>query len=194
MNKELIIQSAPAGIEIALLEDKKLVELHYDNSGGEFNVGDLYLGKIKKVMPGLNAVFVDIGFEKDAFLHYTDLSPHFNSILKFTQMSMANNNLPDFGKFTLEEQIDKSGIIAETIKGKPNILVQVIKEPISNKGPRITCELSLPGRFIVMMPFNNSVNISRNISSNDERKRLEKIIKSIKTDNFGIIVRTAAEG
>ncbi|HPI53677.1 MAG TPA: Rne/Rng family ribonuclease [Chitinophagaceae bacterium] len=196
MNKELIIQASDAGVEIALLEDKQLVELHYDNSGGQFNVGDLYLGKIRKLMPGLNAVFVDIGHEKDAFLHYTDLSPYFKSLLKFTELSMNDQSSSsfDFSKFQLEPEIVKSGMVNEVIQGKPNVLVQILKEPISSKGPRISCEISLPGRFIVVTPFNNFVNVSRKIHSNEERKRLQRIIESIKPNNFGVIVRTAAEG
>ena len=196
MNKELIIQSSDAGVEIALLEDKKLVELHFDNSGGHFNVGDLYLGKVRKVMPGLNAVFVDIGHDKDAFLHYTDLSPYFKSLLKFTEMAMheKSDNPFDFSKFKLEQEIVKTGKMTEVIQGKPHVLVQILKEPISSKGPRISCELSLPGRFIVVTPFNNFVNVSRKIHSTDERKRLQRIIESIKPANFGVIVRTAAEG
>lgn len=196
MNKELIIQSADEGIEIALLEDKKLVELHFDNSGGNFNVGDLYLGKMRKVMPGLNAVFVDIGHEKDAFLHYTDLSPYFKSLLKFTEMAINDKSGSsfDFSKFTLEQEIQKTGHITEVSQGKPNVLVQILKEPISSKGPRISCEISLPGRFIVVTPFNNFVNVSRKIQSTEERKRLQRIIESIKPNNFGVIVRTAAEG
>ncbi len=196
MNKELIIQSSDAGVEIALLEDKKLVELHFDNSGGHFNVGDLYLGKVRKVMPGLNAVFVDIGHDKDAFLHYTDLSPYFKSLLKFTEMAMheKSDNPFDFSKFKLEQEIVKTGKMTEVIQGKPHVLVQILKEPISSKGPRISCELSLPGRFIVVTPFNNFVNVSRKIHSTEERKRLQRIIESIKPANFGVIVRTAAEG
>ncbi|MBP9933659.1 MAG: Rne/Rng family ribonuclease, partial [Chitinophagaceae bacterium] len=196
MNKELIIQSSDAGVEIALLEDKKLVELHFDNSGGHFNVGDLYLGKVRKVMPGLNAVFVDIGHEKDAFLHYTDLSPYFKSLLKFTELAMheKSDNPFDFSKFKLEQEIVKTGKVTEVIQGKPHVLVQILKEPISSKGPRISCELSLPGRFIVVTPFNNFVNVSRKIHSTEERKRLQRIIESIKPANFGVIVRTAAEG
>lgn len=196
MNKELIIQSSDAGVEIALLEDKKLVELHFDNSGGHFNVGDLYLGKVRKVMPGLNAVFVDIGHDKDAFLHYTDLSPYFKSLLKFTEMAMheKSDNPSDFSKFKLEQEIVKTGKMTEVIQGKPHVLVQILKEPISSKGPRISCELSLPGRFIVVTPFNNFVNVSRKIHSTEERKRLQRIIESIKPANFGVIVRTAAEG
>ncbi|MBL7765916.1 MAG: Rne/Rng family ribonuclease [Chitinophagaceae bacterium] len=196
MNKELIIQSSDTGVEIALLEDKKLVELHYDNSGGQFNVGDLYLGKIKKIMPGLNAVFVDIGHEKDAFLHYTDLSPYFRSLLKFTDMAINDKSeyTFDYTKFQTEPEIIKTGKMTEVIQGKPNVLVQILKEPISSKGPRISCELSIPGRFLVMTPFNNFVNVSRKIHSVEERKRLQRIIESIKPNNYGVIVRTAAEG
>lgn len=196
MNKELIIQSSDTGVEIALLEEKKLVELHFDNSGGQFNVGDLYLGKVKKVMPGLNAVFVDIGHEKDAFLHYTDLSPYFKSLVKFTEMSISNKQDSefDFSKFQLEPEILKTGTIVDVMQGKPQILVQILKEPISSKGPRISCEVSIPGRFLVVTPFNNFVNVSRKISSVEERKRLQRIIESIKPNNFGVIVRTAAEG
>lgn len=196
MDKELIIQSTDGGIEIALLEDKKLVELHFDNSGGSYNVGDLYLGKVKKVMPGLNAVFVDIGHDKDAFLHYTDLSPYFKSLVKFTEMAMSDQGgIPfDFTKFVLEPEIIKTGKIAEVTTGKPHVLVQILKEPISSKGPRISCEISIPGRFLVMTPFNNFVNVSRKIHSTEERKRLQRIIESIKPNNFGVIVRTAAEG
>lgn len=196
MNKELIIQSTDAGIEIAMLEDKKLVELHFDNSGGHFNVGDLYLGKIKKIMPGLNAAFVDIGHEKDAFLHYTDLSPNFRSLVKFTEYCIAYNqeSVPDFTKFTLEPEIQKTGKALDVMQGKPKVLVQILKEPISAKGPRISCEISLPGRFIVVTPFNNFVSVSKKIHSTDERKRLQRIIESIKPNNYGVIVRTAAEG
>lgn len=196
MNKELVIQSQDSGIEIALLEDKKLVELHYDNSGGQFNVGDMYLGKVRKIMPGLNAVFVDIGHEKDAFLHYTDLSPYFKSLVKFTEMAISDKSTGsfDFSKFQLEPEIIKTGKVSEVMQGKPNVLVQILKEPISSKGPRVSCEVSLPGRFIVVTPFNNFVNVSRKIHSTEERKRLQKIIESIKPNNFGVIVRTAAEG
>jgi ribonuclease G len=196
MNKELIINAAPQGVEIALLEDKKLVELHSEKSDARFAVGDLYLGKVKKLIPGLNAAFVDVGFEKDAFLHYTDLSPYAKSLLKFTNLSMADKSegIMDFGKFEVEPEIVKTGKINEVLGGKPNILVQILKEPIAAKGPRLSCEISLPGRFIVITPFNNIVAVSRKIHSSDERKRLQRIVESIKSRNFGVIVRTAAEG
>ena len=196
MNKELIINAVPQGVEIALLEDKKLVELHNEKSDARFAVGDLYLGKVKKLIPGLNAAFVDVGFEKDAFLHYTDLSPYAKSLLKFTLVAI-NDKTPhglDFAKFENEAEIIKTGKINEVLGGKPNILVQILKEPIAAKGPRLSCEISLPGRFVVITPFNNIVAVSRKIHSSEERKRLQKIVEAIKPRNFGVIVRTAAEG
>lgn len=196
MNKELIINASPTGVDIALLEDKKLVELHNEKTDVSFTVGDIYLGKVKKLIPGLNAAFIDVGFEKDAFLHYTDLSPYVTSLLKFTHLCVNQHKGDefDFNKFKVEPQIVKTGKINEVFTGKPNILVQILKEPIAAKGPRLTCEISLPGRFIVVTPFNDVVAISKKIHSSDERKRLHKIIEAIKPKNFGVIVRTAAEG
>ena len=196
MNKELIINAAPQGVEIALLEDKKLVELHHEKADASFAVGDLYLGKVKKLIPGLNAALVDVGFEKDAFLHYTDLSPYARSLLKFTGQSITDTTEGgfDFGSFQVEPEIIKTGKINEVLSGKPNILVQILKEPIAAKGPRLSCEISLPGRFVVITPFNDIVAVSRKIHSSDERKRLQKIVEAIKPKNFGVIVRTAAEG
>jgi ribonuclease G len=196
LNKELIINTTPQGVEIALLEDKKLVELHNEKADASFGVGDLYLGKVKKLIPGLNAAFIDVGFEKDAFLHYTDLSPFARSILKFTQLNIndKSENGYDFSKFTVEPEIVKTGKINEVLGGKPNVLVQILKEPIAAKGPRLSCEISLPGRFVVLTPFNDIVAVSKKIHSSDERKRLQKIVEAIKQKNFGVIVRTAAEG
>lgn len=195
MDKELIINSSGDGVEIALLEDKKLVELHFEKGQNEFAVGDLYLGKVKRLMPGLNAAFVDVGYERDAFLHYTDLSPYIRSLLKFTKLSLDGNTPwgTNFGTFQNEPEILKTGKVTEVLNHKPEVLVQILKEPISNKGPRLSGEISLPGRFVVLTPFNDIVAISRKIHSADERKRLQRIVEAIKPKNFGIIVRTAAE-
>ena len=196
MNKELIINVAQHGVDIALLEDKKLVELHTEKVDARFAVGDLYLGKVKKLIPGLNAAFVDVGHEKDSFLHYTDLSPYARSLLLFTQQAI-NDKTPsgfDFSEFNNQPEIIKTGKINEVLNGKPNILVQILKEPIAAKGPRLSCEISLPGRFVVLTPFNDIVAVSRKIHSAEERKRLQRIVESIKQKNFGVIVRTAAEG
>lgn len=177
-----------------MLEDKQLVELHSETTNAEFAVGDLYLGKVKKLIPGMNAAFVDVGSEKDAFLHYSDLSPYIRSLLKFTHQSIYGNQPMDFSKFTVEPEIVKTGKITEVLGSKPNILVQISKEPIAAKGPRLSCELSLAGRFVVVTPFNDVVAVSRKIHSSEERKRLQKIVEAVKPKNIGVIVRTAAEG
>jgi ribonuclease G len=174
---------------------KELI-INSEKADANFAVGDLYLGKVKKLIPGLNAAFIEVGFEKDAFLHYTDLSPYVRSILKFTSTSINDKSEAgfDFGKFEVEPEIVKTGKIAEVLNGRPNVLVQILKEPIAAKGPRLSCELSLPGRFVVITPFNDIIAVSRKIHSSEERKRLQKIIEAIKPKNFGVIVRTAAEG
>lgn len=183
-------------MDIALLENKKLVELHTEKTDANFTVGDFYLGKVKKLIPGLNAAFIDIGFDKDAFLHYSDLSPYIKSILKYTQQAIDahEGHELNFANFKVEPEIIKSGKITEVLSGKPNLLVQVLKEPIAAKGPRLSCELSIPGRFVVVTPFNDIVAVSRKIHSSDERKRLQKIVQAVKPKNLGVIIRTAAEG
>ncbi|MBX6380380.1 ribonuclease G [Thermoflavifilum aggregans] len=196
MNRELIINAHAGGVDIALLEDKKLVELHHESGDSQFAVGDIYLGKVKKLIPGLNAAFVDVGYEKDAFLHYTDLSPYARSVLKFTQMAIHDKEPGgfDFATFKKEPEIIKTGKITDVLGGKPEILVQILKEPISSKGPRLSCEISLPGRYVVLTPFNEIVAVSKKIHSAEERRRLQSIVEAIRPANFGVIVRTAAEG
>jgi ribonuclease G len=194
-SNELIINSTPQGCRIALLRDKNLVELHSEESANKFTVGDIYLGSVKKVVPGLNAAFIDIGYEKDAFLHYLDLGPQVSSLNKFTKFALSGKNpSSDLGKFKNEPDINKLGKINQVLTKGQKILVQVVKEPISTKGPRLSCELSLAGRNIVLVPFSSAVNISKRISNSDERKRLLRLISSIKPDNFGVIIRTVAEG
>lgn len=193
MERELIINSTPTGAEIALIEDKRLVEIHRDKESSKFNVGDLYLGRVKKINPGLNAVFVDVGYERDAFLHYTDLNPNFRSIVKYTQAAL-NGNPYTMQAFSKEPEIIKTGKINNVMQKGLYILVQIIKEPIQTKGPRLSCEISLSGRYLVLTPFNDVVGVSRKIANADERKRLQKLIESIKPKNYGIIVRTVADG
>lgn len=196
MNKELIIHSGSAGIDIALLEDRRLTELHQEHGTNRFTVGDIFLGKIKKVMPGLNAAFIDVGHEKDAFLHYTDLSPDIRSVMKFTGQCVGGSISPEqmLNQFEIQPQIVKTGNVKEVLSNKNNLLVQILKEPISTKGPRLTCEISLAGRFLVLVPFNDSVGISKKIDSAEERKRLRTLVESLRPKNFGVIVRTVAAG
>ena len=195
MNNELVINSTQNGSRIALLKDKKLVEFHHDKDENQFNVGDIYLGSVKKIVQGLNAAFVDIGYEKDAFLHYLDLGPQIQSLNKFAKANLGNKNPnPKLNTFKREPDINKLGKISQVLSRNQKILVQVVKEPISTKGPRLSCELSIPGRYLVLVPFSDSVNVSKKIASSEERKRLTRLINSIKPKNFGIIIRTVAQG
>lgn len=194
MSNELIIQKNSSGIDIALLTEKKLTELHRESADSSFQVGDFYLGKIKKISPALNAAFVDIGAEKDGFLTYFDLGPNVNSLKKFTKMVMEGGRTVDFDKFKLEPPTVKTGKITQAFRSGEKVLVQILKEPIANKGPKITCDISLAGRFFVLVPFSNQVSISRKIGSPEEKKRLKDLAYSLKPENHGIIIRTVAEG
>jgi ribonuclease G len=195
MNSELVVNVQPNDISIAVLEDKKLVELQKEARNISFAVGNIYAGKVKKLMPGLNAAFIDIGYKKDAFLHYLDLGPQFRSVDKFYKLALNDKkHFPLLPKMQLERDIDKNGSISDLLKVGQEILVQIAKEPISTKGPRLTSELSFAGRFLVLIPFNDKISISQKIRSKEERARLRQLIQSIKPKNFGVIVRTVAEG
>lgn len=195
MNQELIINSAPNEVVIALLHDKRLVELHREKNNSKFSVGDIYLGKAKKVMTGLNAAFVDVGYEKDAFLHYLDLGPQAQSLIKYAELTQnGKQNVSNLMYFKNEPDIKKDGKINEIIKSGQNLLVQVAKEPISAKGPRITTEISLAGRYLVLIPFSDKISVSSKIRNFEEKARLKELMQKIKPKNFGVIVRTVAEG
>jgi len=195
LDKELIINSTPSEVEVAILENKKLVELHKQKTSDNFSVGDIFLGQVKKTMPGLNAAFVDIGHEKDAFLHYTDLGPQLKSLLKFTKDSISGaHNTHRLDSFELQPDIFKNGKIDQVLEKRQPILIQILKEPISTKGPRLSCEITIPGRFLVLTPFTDVVAISKKIADREERSRLKTLIESIKPKKMGVIVRTAGEG
>jgi len=193
---ELVVDARKNGVWLALLNDGKLIELHEEQGGNnEFAVGDIYLGKVRKVVPSLNASFVDVGYEKDAFLHYLDLGPQFNSLNKFSRDTLrGKQNVADLLYFKGEKDIPKDGKINEIVSSSAPILVQVAKEPISSKGPRLCAEITLAGRYLVLVPFSNKVSISQKIKDNEERSRLKEVMNSIKPKNFGVIIRTVAEG
>ena len=160
MSLELVVDARKNGIWLALLEDGKLIELHEEHGKNEFAVGDIYLGKVRKVVPSLNAAFVDVGYEKDAFLHYLDLGPQFNSQNKFSKDTLrGKQNVPDLLYFKGEKDIPKEGKINDVMSSSQPILVQVAKEPISSKGPRLCAEITLAGRFLVLVPFSNKVSV-----------------------------------
>ena len=195
VNKELIINAEASEVNIALLEEKVLVELNKEKTNNSFAVGDVYLGRIKKIMPGLNAAFVDVGYEKDAFLHYLDLGPQINSFQKYTRNALAGKEAQSqMQEFEVEPDIEKTGKISQVLTPNQNILVQIAKEPISTKGPRISSEISFAGRYLVLVPFSNRLSISQKIKSAEERNRLKRLISSIRPKNYGVIIRTVAEG
>lgn len=195
MIKELIIDSSPNGATIALLQDKQLVELHKEQITNNYTVGDIYLGRIKKIMPSLNAAFVDVGYEKDAFLHYLDLGPQVQSLIKLTkQVRSGGYQSKLLDNFKLEADINKAGKISEVLSKGMLLPVQIAKEPISTKGPRLSSDLSIAGRYVVLVPFSEVISISKKIKSNTERNRLRKVVESIKPKNFGVIIRTVSEG
>ena len=195
MNYELFIRSGSSEVDFALLKDGKLIELHKEEDGNKFSVGDVFIAKIRKTVPGLNAAFVNVGYEKDAFLHYHDLGPNIPSLMKFIKR-VSTGKLKEYSlkNFPFEKEIDKHGKINDALKNNQSILVQVVKEPISTKGPRISSELSIAGRYIVLVPFSNRISISQKIGTKEEKDRLKRLVTSIQPKGFGIIVRTVAEG
>ena len=195
MTSELVVDVQPKEVSIALLEDKQLVELQSEGRNISFSVGNMYLGRVKKLMPGLNACFVDVGYEKDAFLHYLDLGPQFNSLEKYVKQTLSDKKkLNPITKATILPDLEKDGTVSNTLKVGQEVVVQIVKEPISTKGPRLTSELSFAGRYLVLIPFNDKVSVSQKIKSSEERARLKQLLMSIKPKNFGVIVRTVAEG
>ncbi|MFT5581793.1 MAG: ribonuclease G [Psychromonas sp.] len=194
MSLELVVDSRENGVWLALLRDGKLIEIQEQQGEVDFAVGDIYLGKVRKVVPSLNAAFVDVGYEKDAFLHYLDLGPQFDSLNKFTKNTLkGKQNVSDLLYFKPEKDINKDGKITDVLSASANILVQVAKEPISSKGPRLCAELTLAGRYLVLVPFSNKISISQKIKNAEERKRLKDLMESIKPKNFGVIIRTVAQ-
>ena len=195
MTSELTINVQPDSIQIAITEDGDLVEYQKESQEVSFAVGNLYLGRVKKLMPGLNACFVDVGCDKEAFLHYQDLCPQFASLKQYVKQVRSNRKkLAPFAKAQRVPLDDKSGSITSVVEQGDEIIVQVIKEPISTKGPRLTAEVSIAGRFVVLIPFGDKVSVSSKIKSPEERARLKQLVHSIKPKNCGVIVRTVAEG
>ena len=194
MVNEIIVDVTPKEVSIAVIEDKVLVEFHKEMRDEAYAVGDIYLGKVKKLLPGLNAAFIDVGYKKEGFLHYQDLGPNFNTQQKYLKRILSGDkkNIA-LSKITILPELSKEGKITDILTVGEETLVQVAKEPISTKGPRLTAELSFAGRYLVLIPFSDKVSVSSKIKSNEERARLRQLIQSVKYKNFGVIVRTSSE-
>jgi ribonuclease G len=192
---EIIVDVTSKEVSIAVTEDKVLVEFQRETRNESYAVGDIYFGKVKKILPGLNAAFIDVGYKKEGFLHYQDLGSNFNTQQKFLKRIFSGDRKNTIvSKVSLLPEMQKDGKIADVLSAGEEVLVQIAKEPISTKGPRLTAELSFAGRYLVLIPFSDKVSVSTKIKSNEERARLRQLIQSVKTRNFGVIVRTSAEG
>lgn len=195
MTREVVIDVQPKEITIGLLEDKRLAEYQRESQNASFAVGNIYLAKVRKLMPGLNAAFVDVGYEKEGFIHYQDLGAQFKTISKFTKQQLSDRKHQlSLDKVKRESDLEKDGTVSDVLQQGQEILVQIAKEPISTKGPRLTCDISLPGRFMVLIPFQDKVSVSAKIKSSEEKSRLKQIIGGIRPKNFGVIIRTSAQG
>lgn len=195
MKSELIVDVQQKEISTALLEDSRLVSLQKESRNIAYAVGDLYLAKVHKLMPGLNAAFINVGYEKDAFLHYLDLGTRFNAYAKYLEAAFADpRKVPDIAEYYKTPDIPKTGTISDVLEAGRTLLVQIAKEPISSKGPRLTTELSFTGRYMILIPFTDKINVSQKIKSTEEKLRLRQLISSIKPKGFGVIIRTSAEG
>lgn len=194
MKSELIVDVQQKEISTALLEDSRLVSLQKESRNIAYAVGDLYLAKVHKLMPGLNAAFINVGYEKDAFLHYLDLGTRFNGYAKFIEAALTDTrSIPQTADFLNEPDIPKTGTITDVLTAGKPLLVQIAKEPISSKGPRLTTEISFTGRYMILIPFADKINVSQKIKSTEEKLRLRQLVSMIKPKGFGVIVRTSAE-
>ncbi|MCZ2443908.1 MAG: Rne/Rng family ribonuclease [Flavobacteriales bacterium] len=194
MSNDLIVSVSPEDVSIALLRGKDLIEINKEKNNYAFNVGDYYLARVSRVIPNLNAAFVDVGYEKDAFLHYLDLGPQIRSLNKYIHETLnGKQKSSNLMYFKFEPEIQKDGKIGDILKAGSHVLVKIAKEPISQKGPRLSCELSFPGRFVVLVPFSDKISVSSKIKDSAERDRLRKTLHALIPKNFGAIVRTAAE-
>ena len=190
-NTEIYVNVADYETRVAVKEQDKLVELLVERPEKERIVGDIYKGRVTAVLPGIQAAFVDIGLEKAGFLHYSDTSDYAKEKNLLFDMDYLDEETLDTPRTTARR---RSTTIADFVKKGQELLVQVIKEPIANKGPRLTTQISLPGRYVVMVPGSKNIGISKKISNISEKKRLRKIVSELKPQNFGVIVRTVAEG
>lgn len=195
MTREVVIDVQPKEITIGLLEDGKLAEYQRESQNASFSVGNIYLAKVHKLMPGLNAAFVNVGCDKEGFIHYQDLGPQFKTLAKFVKQQLSDRkHLLSLDKIKWESDLEKDGTVSDVLQQGQEILVQISKEPISTKGPRLTSEISLPGRFMVLIPFQDKVSVSAKIKSSEEKVRLKQILNRIRPKNFGVIIRTSAQG
>lgn len=201
MKKEIFINSTSQEIRIAIAEDGKLAEFFTESPENERNVGDIYLGRVAKVMKGIRAAFIDIGFQQDAFLHFSDITTSDEYYSLLGEDADVDEDDDDDEPEEKQPPPKKQGRYSKGNRNQDvnltrgqDIIVQITKEPVANKGVRVTSKVSLPGRYLVLMPFHRKVGLSRKIYNSKERYRLRKIVKSALPKGYGMIIRTVASG
>lgn len=200
MNKEIIINTIGDETRIAITEDGLLTEYFVEQADSQRSVGDIYLGRVAKIIPGIKAAFIDVGHKQDAFLHFSDIDPKIEELNALIGDEDADVDLEEEDEENNHEKItiQTSTNFQRPIQNLPKlekgkeIIVQVTKEPVGNKGFRVTTRITLPGRFLVLLPFDNKIGVSKKIHDPRKRKRLRKIVRSIIPEGFGVIVRTVA--
>jgi len=199
MVKEIVVNSSESQTRVAITEDSNLVDFFVDHPEKRRMVGDIYLGKVARVLPGIRAAFVDIGFKHDAFLHFSDIGDRMESLQGMLDEDddLVEDDDDSEGDAKprpaqARPQIEKEGSIPKLHKGQ-EIIIQIIKEPVKDKGVRVTSSISIPGRFCVLLPFDNKIGISKKIHDFKERRRLRKLARGVLPEDCGLIIRTAAK-
>lgn len=186
VNREMLINVSSSETRIAIVEDKALVEFYVERPENERMVGDIYKGKVENVVNAFQAAFVNIGKEQNGFLPFSDVGHHIYQFTGIEEMPPARKSKKSKPRYKQQS--------TPRLKTGQTILVQVTKEPIGNKGARLTMDLSLPGRFLVLVPYDQSIGVSRKIDDQKERNRLRRLARSLQPDGFGLIIRTVALG
>ncbi|CAN5234472.1 hypothetical protein BH23BAC3_BH23BAC3_07050 [soil metagenome] len=196
MKNQIIIHSSGKQTRVALLESGELAQLFIESEDNQRTVGDIYHARVHKVMSGIRAAFIDVGMEKDAFLHFSDAGDHLGSYIK---MMNGENSIPkhahkELDNFDKLSNYDKQMLAGKMLRSGQNLLVQIVKEPIGSKGPRVSTDITIAGRFLVLIPMGEYIALSKKINNSKERRRLKSIVGSMLPEGFGVIVRTVAQG
>ncbi|MEX0647159.1 MAG: Rne/Rng family ribonuclease [Balneolaceae bacterium] len=195
MKNQIIIHSSGKQTRVALLENGELAQLFIESEENQRTVGDIYLARVHKVMSGIRAAFIDVGMEKDAFLHFSDAGDHLGTYIQMMngENSISSGAKKDLSKFKKLSNNEKQILAGKLLRNNQRILVQIVKEPIGSKGPRVSTDITIAGRFLVLIPMGEYIALSKKINNGRERKRLKSIVGSMLPDGFGVIVRTVAQ-
>ena len=196
MKNQIIIHSSGNQTRIALLENNELAQLFIESEENQRTVGNIYVARVHKVLSGIRAAFIDMGTPKDAFLHFSDAGDHLDEYV--TKLN-GENAIPSHAKKDISNKDNLSNVEKQILAGKilrtgQKLLVQIVKEPIGSKGPRISTDITIAGRFLVLIPMGDYIAVSKKIGHYKERRRLKGILNNMVPDGFGVIVRTVAQG